>query len=61
MMVVARQRILVDAAKLAGLIKNRYFDKNDYRLGEQTNQNSEIMVLIGQYLASLRILRALVI
>ncbi len=29
-------------------------------LGERTNQNSEIMALIGQHSASLRVLRALV-
>ena len=33
---------------------------NAYSLGERTNQNSEIMALIGQYSASLRILPALV-
>ena len=36
------------------------FVQISYSLGERTNQNSEIMALIGKHSASLRVLRALV-
>ena len=55
---MVKQKILI---KVSRLIKNRCFDKNSYSLGERINKNSEIMALIGQYSASLRILRALVV
>ena len=54
------QRNLVNAYRFSRLIKNRCFDQNGYSLGERINLNSEIMALIGQYSASLRIMRALV-
>lgn len=57
---VAIHQILVDASIFARLIKNQHFDKNDYSLGERTNQDSEIVALIGQYSTILWILRALV-
>ena len=44
----------------ARLMKNRCFDKSGYSLGGRTNQNSEFTPLIGQYSASLRMMRALV-
>lgn len=59
MVIVAMQQNLIYTSKLARLIKKRYFDKNGYSLRERINQNSEVMALIGQYSASLRIMRAL--
>ena len=55
----AIQQNLVSLLIFGRLIKNRCFDKNGYSLGERINQNSEIMALIGQFSASLRIMRAL--
>lgn len=60
-MVVTIYQILVDALIFVGFIKNWYFDKNSYSLGMQTNQNFEIMALIGQYSAGLQVLQALVL
>lgn len=45
--------ILTNALIFIRLIKNCSFDKNGYSLEEETNQNSKIIVLINQYLASL--------
>lgn len=50
---MAIYQILVNASIFVRLIKNWCFDNNGYNLEKQTNHNSEIMALIGQYSASL--------
>lgn len=55
---MVKQNFLI---KISRLMKNQCFDKNSYSLKEQINKNSKIMILIGQYSASLQILQALVV